>query len=52
MITGFSMRYDTDAITGDIPVKSFALAAVSIAVSILIRKVSGWPASKWEKPKD
>ena len=36
MITGFSMRYDADGITTDVLVKSFGLAAGSIAVSILI----------------
>ncbi len=33
------MRYDTDIIAGDILFKSFVLAAVSIAVSVLISKV-------------
>ncbi|MCR4657780.1 MAG: hypothetical protein K5770_16375 [Lachnospiraceae bacterium] len=40
MITGFSMRYDADGITADISARSFGLAAVSIAVSILISIIS------------
>ena len=35
-LTGFSMRYDPEALTADIFEKSVLLTAVSIAVSILI----------------
>ncbi len=36
MVTGFSMRYDEQDVAADVLVKSFILAAVSIALSVLI----------------